>query len=85
MESNSNNTEKDNQKPVDNETKFENSSVDPGFGSEDHSEELEGREDERSGNIDVGKSIKEMRDDAENDAMNSNNDRDHGASNPKNI
>ena len=66
---------------------FENPSVDPGFESGD-SDKLEGREDERDGNIDANKNISEMQKDnknQENDALNYKNDRENGAYNPKNI
>jgi len=70
--------------PQEDDAKFENESVDPGFGGE---EKVKGEEDEREGNIDSNKSIKEMQEDKnnENDAMNYKNDREHGAYNPKNI
>jgi hypothetical protein len=66
---------------------FENPSVDPGFESSDEesSDQLEGREDKRTGNIDSGKSIKEMREefDQEQDAM--NNETGDGAYDPTKI
>lgn len=68
--------------PDQDDTEFENPSVDPGFESSD---ELTGEEDEREGNIDSNKSISDMKKDQENDAMNYKNDRESGAYNPKNI
>lgn len=68
--------------PDNDDTEFENSSVDPGF---ETSDELTGEEDEREGNIDSNKSISDMKEDQENDALNYKNDREHGAYNPKNI
>lgn len=68
--------------PDNDDTEFENSSVDPGFETTD---ELTGEEDEREGNIDSNKSISDMKEDQGNDAMNYKNDRENGAYNPKNI
>ena len=78
----------------DDETQFENPSVDPGFETSE-SNTLTGREDKRMGNIDVNKSIKEMREEHEanvgkeeeqgDDALNYKNDRENGSYNPKNI
>lgn len=49
-------------KPINDDAKFENSDVDPGFlGHQDEDRELKGREDKRSHNIDANTSIKEMR------------------------
>jgi len=68
---------------------FENPSVDPGFESsgaeEESGDQLEGREDKRTGNIDADKSIKEMREefDEEQDAM--NNEAGDGAYDPTKI
>ena len=95
---NSNPNDQENNLPKDHteddDTQFENPSVDPGFETSE-SHHLTGREDKREGNIDVNKSIKEMREEHEantekkeeggNDALNYNNDRDNGAYNPKNI
>ena len=74
------------------EAKFENPDVDPGFvfGPEDEEEDgLEGLEDEREHDIDSDISIKELRgeddEDPEDDALNYRNDRENGAYNPKNI
>jgi len=79
-------------KPIDindDGTEFENSDIDPGFvSSEGGSNKLTGRDDKRSGDIDSTKSVSEMREEFEqkqNDATNLNNDREHGAYNPKNI
>lgn len=91
MESNQDYTKKDeevsNQQdinlPEDQDTAFENPDIDPGFETTDDS--LAGREDKRSGNIDSNKSIKDMQEDKQNDALNYNNDRENGAYNPKNI
>ncbi|MFP5079662.1 hypothetical protein [Pedobacter sp. JCM 36344] len=48
--------------PIKDDTKFENSDIDPGFlGHQEDSEELKGEEDERAHNIDSDISIKEMR------------------------
>jgi len=95
---NSNPNDQENNLPKDHteedDTQFENPSVDPGFeSSEPHG--LSGREDKRTGNIDVNKSIKEMREEHDakseteepkgDDALNYNNDRENGAYNPKNI
>jgi len=77
-------------KPIDindDGTEFENSDVDPGFVNSE-SNKLTGRDDKRSGDIDSTKSVSEMREEFEqkqNDATNLNNDREHGAYNPKNI
>ncbi len=72
---------------LNNDAEFENPSVDPGFAqSEDREgEQMEGRDDKRSGNIDSSKSIKEMREefDQEQDAM--NNEGGEGAYDPKKI
>ena len=72
---------------LNNDAEFENPSVDPGFAeSEDTSDEqMEGRDDKRTGNIDSNKSIKEMREefDQDQDAMN-NGDGD-GAYDPTKI
>jgi recombination DNA repair RAD52 pathway protein len=66
---------------------FENPSVDPGFESseEESSDQMEGREDKRTGNIDADKSIKEMREefDQEQDAM--NNEEGDGSYDPTKI
>jgi len=74
------------------ETKFENPDVDPGFvygPDDDKDEQLDGLEDEREGDIDSDSSIKELRgedDEGEqDDALNYQNDRENGAYNPKNI
>jgi hypothetical protein len=90
METNSINSSEE---PIDDDTKFENSDIDPGFLShQEDSNELKGREDKRENNIDSNLSIKEMREgkkdeDAEEgtDALNYNNDRENGSFNPKNI
>lgn len=70
-------------------TEFENADVDPGFvSSEESNNKLTGRDDKRTGDIDSTKSVSEMREEFEqkqNDATNLNNDREHGAYNPKNI
>lgn len=55
--------------PEDDDTQFENPSVDPGF------ETTEEEEDEQQ----------ENKKDQQNDALNYNNDRENGAYNPKNI
>lgn len=72
---------------LNNDAVFENPSVDPGFEStEEESDDLmEGREDKRTGNIDSEKSIKEMREefDEEQDAM--NNQKGDGAYDPTKI
>jgi len=91
MENNQDYTKKDqevkNQQPAsqpeEQDTEFENPSTDPGFETTDDG--LSGREDKRSGNIDSNKSIKDMQEDKQNDALNYNNDRENGAYNPKNI
>lgn len=62
---------------------FENPSVDPGF--ENSGTGLSGREDKREGDIDSNKSIKDMQENKQNDALNYKNDRENGAYNPKNI
>lgn len=90
METNEGNNSKE---PINDDVKFENSDVDPGFsGHQEESKELKGREDKREHNIDANLSIKEMRegkkeaDNNENaDALNYKNDREHGSFNPKNI
>jgi len=69
--------------PDQEETEFENPSVDPGFETTD--DELTGLEDERDGNIDSNKSVSDMKKDQGNDALNYKNDRENGAYNPKNI
>jgi hypothetical protein len=72
---------------LNNDTDFENPSVDPGFAEsgDDHDEQMEGRDDKRSGNIDSNKSIKEMREefDQDQDAMNNNSS--EGAFDPTKI
>lgn len=72
---------------LNNDADFENPSVDPGFAESDdtHSEQMEGREDERTGNIESNKSIKEMREefDESQDAM--NNREGDGAFDPTKI
>jgi hypothetical protein len=97
MESNNNNNPEENtqhdlpndlNKITDDQTEFENSSVDPGFATSDEDHRLTGKEDKRSGNIDSNKSVSEMREEFEkkqDDATNLNNDREHGSYNPKNI
>lgn len=77
------NNQQDTNLPEDQDTAFENPDTDPGFATTDDS--LAGREDKRSGNIDSNKSIKDMQEDKQNDALNYNNDRENGAYNPKNI
>ena len=74
------------------ETKFENPDVDPGFvygPDDDNDEQLDGLEDEREEDIDSDISIKELRGEDEEgheeDALNYQNDRENGAYNPKNI
>ena len=89
METNDLNSSK---KPV-NDTEFENADVDPGFLShQDDDKTLTSREDKRENNIDSNLSIKEMREGATSvnteestDALNYQNDREHGSFNPKNI
>jgi len=84
MENRNNNPENEKDQSADQEeTQFENPSVDPGFGNE---EELTGLEDEREGDIDSNKSVSDIRKEGEqNDALNYKNDRENGAYNPKNI
>jgi len=80
-------------KPINDDAKFENADVDPGFlGHQDDDKGLKSREDKREHNIDTNLSIKEMREgkkDGDNeedaDALNYKNDREHGSFNPKNI
>ncbi|TKC06295.1 hypothetical protein [Pedobacter frigoris] len=85
-----------NNKPLNNpvqlndDAKFENPDVDPGFLGHQDEHVLKGKEDKREHNIDANMSIKEMREgkegeDQENDALNYKNDRENGAFNPKNI
>lgn len=84
----SENVPRDLNKITDDDTQFENPSVDPGFESTEEDHRLHSREDKRSGNIDSDKSVSEMREEFEqkqNDATNLDNDREHGAYNPKNI
>ena len=90
METNNSDNSKE---PINDDVKFENSDVDPGFsGHQEDTKEMKGREDKREHNIDANMSIKEMREgkkddgDAEDsDAMNYKNDRENGSYNPKNI
>jgi len=84
MENNNRMPEKDSENNSE-EVEFENSAVDPGFETSGKDAELTGEEDERSHNIDVNTSIKEMRENSEDDATNYKNDRENGLSNPKNI
>jgi hypothetical protein len=73
---------------LNNDTDFENPSVDPGFaesGDDSAGNEMEGREDERSGNIDSGKSIKEMREEFDQDQDAMNNKPGDGAYDPTKI
>lgn len=58
------------------ETKFENPSVDPGFETIDEEEAAEAEELTKEQQEDTSK---------ENDALNYKNDREHGTFNPKNI
>jgi hypothetical protein len=79
--------EKDSVK-LNNDTDFENPSVDPGFaesGDDSETNEMEGREDERSGNIDSNKSIKEMREEFDQDQDATNNEAGDGAYDPTKI
>lgn len=90
MEANDENNSKE---QLNDDVKFENSDIDPGFlGHQEESKELTGQEDEREHNIDSNISIKEMREGKEDtedkdgsDALNYKNDREHGSFNPKNI
>ena len=73
---------------LNNDADFENPSVDPGFAesTEDSGgKEMEGREDERSGNIDSTKSIKEMREEFDQDQDAMNNKPGDGAYDPTKI
>lgn len=75
---------------LNNDTDFENPSVDPGFAesgeaSGENENEMEGREDERSGNIDSNKSIKEMREEFDQDQDAMNNEKGDGAYDPTKI
>lgn len=73
---------------LNNDTDFENPSVDPGFaqsGDDSAGNVMEGREDERSGNIDSGKSIKEMREEFDQDQDAMNNKPGDGAYDPTKI
>ncbi|MEJ7558443.1 MAG: hypothetical protein WKF66_09065 [Pedobacter sp.] len=96
------NSEENNSKELLNDDiKFENADVDPGFSpheeesdesKEGDSGELTGREDKRENDIDAGLSISEMREGKkegkeveDSDALNYKNDRENGAYNPKNI
>lgn len=85
---NSNQPQQDDNNPLLNDDAvFENPSVDPGFeASEDnHSAQLEGKEDERTGNIDADKSIKEMREEFDQDQDAMNNEEGDGAYDPTKI
>lgn len=73
---------------LNNDTEFENPSVDPGFaesGEDSGEEQMEGREDKRSGNIDSNKSIKEMREEFDQDQDAMNNEPGEGAYDPTKI
>lgn len=73
---------------LNNDTDFENPNVDPGFaesGDEPGANEMEGRDDERSGNIDSNKSIKEMREEFDQDQDAMNNEKGDGAYDPTKI
>ncbi|RZK82134.1 MAG: hypothetical protein EOO92_02845 [Pedobacter sp.] len=80
-------------KPINDDAKFENSDVDPGFlGHQEEEGGLKGREDKREHNIDANLSIKEMREGKKDgdkeetaDALNYKSDRENGSFNPKNI
>jgi hypothetical protein len=95
------NDENNSEELINDDVKFENADVDPGFSPqeedsdelhEEDSNELKGREDKRENNIDVNLSISEMREGKkegdkidDSDAMNYKNDHENGAYNPKNI
>ncbi|WP_316789926.1 hypothetical protein [Pedobacter frigoris] len=91
MEANEKNTKPlNNAVQLNDDVKFENSDVDPGFLGHQDDLVLKSKEDKREHNIDANMSIKEMReekdeDSQENDALNYKNDRENGAFNPKNI
>lgn len=69
------------------DAQFENPSVDPGFeqSGDSHDEQMEGRDDKRSGNIDSNKSIKEMREEFDQDQDAMNNEQGDGAFDPTKI
>jgi hypothetical protein len=87
------NEENNSNEQINDDVKFENSDIDPGFlGHQEDSNELKGREDKRENNIDSHLSIKEMREGKQepdeeegSDALNYKNDREHGSFNPNNI
>ena len=72
---------------LNNDADFENPSVDPGFAESGDAddEQLEGRDDKRSGNIDSNKSIKEMREEFDQDQDAMNNAAGDGAYDPTKI
>jgi hypothetical protein len=78
---------KENDPILNDDATFENPSVDPGFeqGEAEHGEQMEGREDKRTGNIDSNKSIKEMREEFEEDQDAMNNQEGDGAYDPTKI
>lgn len=92
MENNSSNNPHENTGDQDslklnNDAEFENPSVDPGFAESGDSsdDQMEGREDKRSGNIDSNMSIKEMREEFDSDQDAMNNEQGDGAFDPTKI
>jgi hypothetical protein len=72
---------------LNNDADFENPSVDPGFAEsgDANDEQMEGRDDKRTGNIDSNKSIKEMREEFDQDQDALNNKSGDGAFDPTKI
>ncbi len=92
MENNNLNTPEENTGDQDSlklhdDAEFENPSVDPGFeqSGDSDDEQMEGRDDKRSGNIDSNKSIKEMREEFDQDQDAMNNEQGEGAFDPTKI